>query len=440
MERIKTNQLKEMIGQEVLLKGWVHEKRDQSKVKFMLFRDSSGIVQLVAKDGQMFDDFSNITKESVLSVTGEVKEAKVNNPEVSANTVEVVVKEYEVLSKADPELPIQVVKGKDQADLSVRLDWRWIDLRKPENLLKFKIWTFMEKAMREFWYEQGFVQVYSPKLMGAPSESGAELFEVEYFGQKAYLAQSPQFFKQMAMASGFEKIFEIGPVFRANPSHTTRHDTEFTMIDMEISFIKSHEDVMKVEERWLHHVLSRVKEEFGQQIKETFGAEVVVPEMPFPRVTMEEALKMLKEEKNHVPEEDGDLDAEGEKLLCEMLKEKHGHEFVFVTEYPWSVRPFYHMKKEGTDNLTKSYDLLWKGLEITTGAQREHRHEILKEQAKEKGLNLELINDYLNFFKYGCPPHGGFGLSPTRMMLLLLGLNNVREVTFLPRDTARLHP
>lgn len=440
MERTKINQLKDKVGKKVLLKGWVHEKRDQSKVKFILFRDNSGIVQLVVKQGSLFENFSEITKESVLTVEGEVKEATVKDNEVSANTVEIVVDKHEVLSLADKELPIQVVKGKDQADLSIRLDWRWIDLRKPDNLLRFKIWTFMEKAMREFWYKENFIQVYSPKLMGAPSESGAELFEVEYFGKKAYLAQSPQFFKQMAMASGFEKIFEIGPVFRANPSHTTRHDTEFTMIDMEISFIESHEDVMQVEERWIAHVISRIKEEYGDNIKEVFGAEVVVPELPFPRVTMAEAVEMLKKEKNYTPSEEGDLDAEGEKLLCEIIKEKHNHEFVFVTEYPWSVRPFYHMKKEGTKDITKSYDLLWKGLEITTGAQREHRHDVLKEQAAEKGLDLKLIKDYLNFFKFGCPPHGGFGFSPTRMLLLLLNLHNVREVTFLPRDTARLNP
>ncbi|MBU2589429.1 MAG: aspartate--tRNA(Asn) ligase [Nanoarchaeota archaeon] len=440
MERTKINQLKDNVGNKVLLKGWVHETRDQSKVKFILFRDNSGIVQLVVKEGDLFNNFSDITKESVLIIEGEVKEAQVNNPEVSANAVEVIVSSYEVLSVANKELPIQVVKGKDQADLSVRLDWRWIDLRKPDNLLRFKIWTFMEKAMREFWYKEEFLQIYSPKLMGAPSESGAELFEVEYFGQKAYLAQSPQFFKQMAMASGFEKIFEIGPVFRANPSHTTRHDTEFTMIDMEISFIESHEDVMQVEEKWITHVISRIKEEYGEEIKKVFDADVVVPKLPFPRVTMAEAVKMLKEEKNYTPSEEGDLDAEGEKLLCELIKEKHGHEFVFVTEYPWSVRPFYHMKKEGTKDLTKSYDLLWKGLEITTGAQREHRLDILKEQAVEKGLDLDLIKDYLNFFKFGCPPHGGFGFSPTRMLLLLLNLKNVREVTFLPRDTGRLNP
>ncbi len=344
------------------------------------------------------------------------------------------------MSEAYSPLPIQVVDKAEEADLSKRLDWRWIELRKPKNLLIFKIWTFMEKAMREWWDKNGFIQVYSPKFMGAPSESGAELFSVEYFGKKAYLAQSPQFFKQMAMASGFEKIFEIGPVFRANKSHTVRHDTEFTMIDMEISFVDSHEDVMKTEESWINYFLGRVKEEFGEEIKKVFGVEVVVPQIPFPRLTMEEAQKAVRSKGYKGPKDD--LDAEGEKLLFEHVKEKFNHEFVFVKDYPISARPFYHMRYEDKPEITKSFDLIWNGTEVTTGAQREHRFEVLNSQAIEKGLNPESegMKDYMGFFKYGCPPHGGFAISPTRFLMLMFGIKNVREVTFLPRDTDRLRP
>ena len=272
--------------------------------------------------------------------------------------------------------------------------------------------------------------------MGAPSESGAELFSLDHFGQKAFLAQSPQFYKQMAMSAGFEKIFEINPVFRANPSHTSRHDTEFTMIDMEISFIDSHDDVMKTEEDWIHYFIGRIKDEFGDKIKEVFEQEVVVPIVPFPRIPMEEAQSLVRNKGYKGPLDD--LDADGEKLIFEIVKEKYNHEFVFITDYPYSARPFYHMKKE--NGLTKSFDLIWKGVEVTTGAQREHRHDILKEQAIEKNIKLDLIQDYLSFFKYGCPPHGGFAISPTRFLMLMLGLKNVREVTFLPRDTDRLTP
>jgi len=419
----------------VTIEGFVHEIRDQSKIKFLLIRDVTGIIQCIAKPGQkkIFSKIPKISRESVLRITGQVKESK-----QAPGGKEILIETYETLSKASSPLPIDVTGKGAEATLSKKLDWRWIELRKPKNLLIFKIWTCMEEGMRDYWTKNNFIQIYSPKFMSSPSETGAELFEVEYFGKKAYLAQSPQFYKQMAMASGFDKIFEIGPVFRANPSHTVRHDTEFTMIDMEIAHITSHEDIMKIEEEWIVHFLKQIKEKYGKKIKETFGADINIPKIPFPRLTMEEAQKLLKKAGYKGPKDN--LDAEGEKMLSEIVKKKFNHEFVFVTEYPWSARPFYHMKKEKDKNLTKSFDLIWKGIEITTGAQREHRHNILKDQAKDKKINLKLIKDYLNFFNYGCPPHGGFGLSPTRVLMLLLNIKNVREVTFLPRDTDRLTP
>jgi aspartyl-tRNA synthetase len=433
--RIHVSEVKSKVGKSVEVAGFVHEIRDQSKIKFVLLRDVTGIVQCIVKPEQkkLFSEVVKIPRESVLKIKGEVKSSK-QAPE----GVEILIESYEVLSEAASPLPIPVIGKGQEVSLPKRLDWRWIELRKPKNLLIFKIWTLMEKAMREWWDKNDFIQVHSPKFMPAPSESGAELFSVSYFGKTAYLAQSPQFYKQMAMASGFEKIFEIGPVFRANPSHTVRHDTEFTMIDMEISYVDSHEDVMKAEEDWIAYFLKRIKEEYGKEIKEVFGVDVVVPKTPFPKLTMEETQKLLRKQGYKGPKDD--LDANGEKMLFELVKKKFGHEFAFVTDYPWSARPFYHMKKEGKKDITKSFDLVWKGTEVTTGAQREHRHDILKEQAKDKKINMKLIKDYLNFFKYGCPPHGGFAISPTRFLMLMLGIKNVREVTFLPRDTERLTP
>jgi len=435
MERTLTiNVTSKDIGKNVLVEGFVDDTRALGKLNFLVLRDVSGKIQITAHadkvDKKVFETIKKISKESVISVRGKVVESK-----QAPGGREIIPDEIELLSESDPVLPIDI-SDFGKTELPKRLDYRWLDLRRPKNLLIFKIWTFMEKAMREFWDKNGFIQIYSPKFMGAPSESGAELFSVDYFGKRAYLAQSPQFYKQMAMASGFEKIFEIGPVFRANPSHTTRHDTEFTMIDMEISFIESHEDVMKLEEKWIHYFISRIKEEFGKEIKEEFGAEIEIPKIPFPRITMEEVQKLIRK-KGYKGSKD-DLDAEGERLIYEIVKEEFKHDFVFVIDYPWSARPFYHMKN-GKD-LTKSFDLIWKGVEVTTGAQREHRPDILKKQAVEKKINLNLISDYLNFFKYGCPPHGGFAISPTRFLMLLLDIKNVREVTFLPRDTERLTP
>jgi aspartyl-tRNA synthetase len=246
----------------------------------------------------------------------------------------------------------------------------------------------------------------------------------------------------MAMAAGLDRVFEIGPAFRADPSFTPRHSTEFTSVDMEMSWIESHRDIMEFEEVWLVHVLKTVREKHGMEIAETFGAEVVVPSLPFPKVTMDEAQTILKE-KGYLPPADtkkGDIDPQGERLLCEYAKEKFGHEFVFITDYPIEVRPFYHMRQEEQPYLTKSFDLLWKWMEITTGAQREHRYDLLAKQATEKGVSLESIQFYLDFFKYGCPPHGGFGFGLARLLAAMLNQKSIRDVVFLHRGPNRLIP
>lgn len=435
MQRTKIDELKEKIGERVLIKGFIHDIRDQSKVKFVLIRDNSGIIQTVTTPDkkEIFEEIIKIPKESVIGIEGIVKEEK-----QAPSGIEIHVDKYEILSKADGGLPISVVEKGDPPALPIRLDYRWIDLRKPRNLLIFKIWTDMEEAMREYWLSHGFIQIHSPKFVAGATESGAELFSIDYFGKKASLAQSPQFYKQMAMAAGFERVFEIGPVFRANKSHTVRHDTEFTSVDIEVSYIDSHEDIMRIEEDWMTYIIKRIKEKYGEQIKEVFGVDVVIPKMPFPRITMAEAIALLGRKYNHSCI--GDLDPEGERLLCEHFKKNTGSEFVFVHDWPIDIRPFYHMRFDDKPDTTKSFDLLWKGMEITTGAQREHRYEILKKQAKEKKVPIDGIKTYLEFFKYGCPPHGGYGLSPTRVLMLMLGIKNVREVTFLPRDTERLIP
>ena len=295
--------------------------------------------------------------------------------------------------------------------------------------------------MREYWREQRFIEIHTPKLMGSASESGAELFKVEYFDTTAYLAQSPQFYKQMAMAGGFERVFEIGPVFRANPSFTSRHDTEFTSVNVEIAWIDSHEDVMAFEERWLAHVLGAVKAARGEQIASTFGVELTVPTVPFPRITLAAAKELLREHGHDpVPGPDHDLDPAGERALSGLIAAQHGHEFAFVTDYPSTVRPFYHMRHPDDPALTRSFDLLWRGIELTTGAQREHRHDVLLAQARDKGVDTGPISYYLDFFRYGAPPHGGFGFGLTRLLMQMLGQDNVREVTFLYRGPHRLTP
>ena len=437
MERVHISEIKKYVGQQVKIAGFVQTIRDQGSIKFLIVRDISGIIQTIITkaNADVMTVADSLSLESVVEIIGLAKEEK-----QAPDGIEIAAENISVLSLASPELPIPVnEKGQEETDIQKRLDWRWLDLRKPEKSLIFKVWTLMEQSFREYWTQNGYIEIHSPKFMSTPSESGAELFEVKYFDRKAYLAQSPQFYKQMAIAAGFEQVFEIGPVFRANQSFTSRHDTEFTGYDSEISFIESHQEVMQEESKIIQYILERIKERYGKEILALYGRDLIVPAIPFPQVTMEQAKEILK--KLGIPsEKDGDLSPEEERKLSEYIMEKEGHEFVFVTEYPVEVRPFYHMRLKQNPKLTKSFDLLWNGLEITTGAQREHRYDILVTQAEEKGLRLEPIQFYLNFFKYGCPPHGGFGLGPSRMLMKMFNVGNVREVTYLYRGVKRLEP
>jgi len=441
MERTLIRDAKERTGEIISLKGFVQTVRNQKAVQFIILRDHTGLIQVVAERSEenktTNEVIATLTRESAIEITGVV----VSNPNVRLGQIEVQLKTLRVESLSDATLPIDVF-GPTETDVDKRLDWRFLDLRQPENQLIFRIQTTVEAAMREFWISNAFVEIHTPKIMGSPSEGGAELFTLEYFGQTASLAQSPQFYKQMAMAAGLDRVFEIGPAFRADPSFTPRHSTEFTSVDMEMSWIESHHDVMEFEEEWLHHILQTVKEKHGKEIAETFGVEVVVPSLPFPKVTMDEAQTILRNKGYTASTETkkGDIDPQGERLLCEYAKEKYTHEFIFITDYPIEVRPFYHMRKEDKPSETKSFDLLWKWMEITTGAQREHRYDVLVKQAIEKGVSLESIQFYLDFFKYGCPPHGGFGFGLARLMAAMLNQKSIREVVFLHRGPTRLIP
>jgi len=433
--RTMISELKSHIGQRVSIAGWVRTIRNQKRIKFLIIRDVSGEVQAIAPSNHAsVPTIAELTPETVVRINGKLK----SDPQAPSG-IEVEIGELEILSRSEPELPIPIVTKKGEADQSKRLDWRWLDLRRPERQLIFRVWTEMERAFRAYCVGVGYFDLHSPKLMSAPSESGAELFEVRYFNRKAYLAQSPQFYKQMAMAAGFEKVFEVGPVFRADPSFTSRHTTEFTGYDIEISFVESHFDVMAEQERIVVAMLKGIRSALQEPISRTFGQEITIPSVPFPKITLREAKEILK--RLEIPSErENDLAPEEERRLGEYAEEQYGHEFLFVTDYPVEARPFYHMRSETDQRLTKSFDLLFKGVEITTGAQREHRFNVLVQQAQEKGLRLETIKFYLNFFKFGCPPHGGLGFGPSRFVMQLLGLPNIREATYLPRTVNRLDP
>ena len=435
MSRTLIEELPGKVGEQVSIRGWVQTVRDQKRMQFVIVRDETGLAQVaLAKrepPSELNEAVSALTAESAVTVMG----TAVADERVKLGGLELKLEGLQVDSLAEPEVPI----APDSA-LDKRIDWRYLDLRRPDRRLIFQVQSTAEHAMRELWRGEGFIELHTPKLMGSASESGAELFKVEYFDRVAFLAQSPQFYKQMAMAAGFGRVFEVGPVFRANPSFTSRHDTEFTSVDVEISWIDSHEDVMAFEERWLAHVLAAVKDTHGHLIEEAFQTELVVPSLPFPRVTLEDAKQLLDDAGHDAPGAGHDLDPPSERALSALIEEQHGHEFAFVTDYPTTLRPFYHMRHPENPTLTRSFDLLWKGIELTTGAQREHRYEQLLAQAADKNVDVGPIQYYLNFFRFGAPPHGGFGFGLTRLLMQMLGQENVREVTFLYRGPHRLEP
>ncbi len=445
-ERVLIKDLAAREDGRVTVSGWVEKVRDQKFVQFVVLRDESGAVQLVNGGVLREPDPENprseilvprtltiaeLTHGTFVTVTGELQ----HNERVKLGGVEIQIDEITVLTRALPDNPVA-----DDSGIDVRLDWRFLDLRRPEQNLVFRVQTTFLHALRQVWVERGFIEIQTPKLMASASESRAELFEVEYFEGKAFLAQSPQFFKQMAQAAGFGGIFEVGPAFRADPSFTSRHATEFTSIDAELSWVDSHEDVMELHEELMVAGLSAVKDKHGAEIEKLFGVELEVPARPFPRIPLAEAKEIVKDRGYEVPRADADMDPEGERQIAAYVKEKFGHDFVFLTDYAASIRPFYHMLHEDDQSLTKSYDLIYRGTEISTGAQREHRVEVLEAQAKAKGMDPAELSFYLDFFRYGVPPHGGFGMGLNRVLMLMLHQPSIRETTYLFRGPNRLLP
>lgn len=444
MERTYITDVKNHVGEVVKVQGFIENLRNSKAMAFIVLKDITGKLQVTIekeKKPELCEAIDKLTGDSVITVVGPV----IENDYVKMGGIEMLPDELIIESIAEA-LPItrkeipatKKKKAVERSSIDQRIDYRWIDLRTDENQLMFKAQTVLVNAMRKYLLDKKFIEIHTPKLIGAASESGADVFEVKYFDRNAYLAQSPQFYKQMAMASGFERIFEVGPVFRAEKSYTSKHTTEFSGFDLEFSYIDSYRDVMKLEEELLRAGLQAVSDAYGEQIKELFGMDVIVPETPFPVVTLAELYKGLEEDFGYVVDESekGDLTTDAERLSYEWVKKHYNHEFLFVTDYDAEKRAFYHMRDE--KGVPQGYDLIWRGVEITTGAQREHRYDILKAQAQEKGLE-EDVKFYLEFFKYGCPPHGGFGLGIDRLTMLLLGLH-IKEAMFIFRGPNRLTP
>lgn len=437
MKKINANELKNYFDKEITFSAFVDTVRDKKWVQFVILRDHTGKVQMTIEKSDennkdMVELVSSLTVDSTVKVTCTVKE----NEAVKLGGLELIPTNIEVTSVAET-LPFDY-NNLENTLIDTRLDYRWIDIRNEKNMLARQVESCMVNAMREWLNNNDFTEIHTPKLIGTASESGSSVFEVKYFDRKAYLAQSPQFYKQMAMAAGMGRIYEVAPCFRAENSNTNRHATEFTSFDLEFSFIDSYEDVMDLEEDLLIAGLTKVKEMYGDKVKELFGREVIVPTKPFPRMRLQDLYKEFHDLYGFdIPTEDvGDMNAEAEGLTYRYAQEKFGHEFMFITDYAATKRPFYHMRDK--DGKLQGYDLIWRGTEITSGAQREHRYEELKKNALEKGLGDD-VKFYLQFFKYGCPPHGGFAIGVDRLTMLLTGMS-IKETQFLFRGPNRLNP
>lgn len=435
--KIDISKLKEYENEEITIQGFVDKIRNLQYVQFVILRDSTGKVQITIEKNEenkeLVEIIDNLTLESTLKINGKVY----INEKVKLGGVEIIPSTIEITSKSLPELPLDI-KSKDNALRETRLDYRFLDLRRDENNLFFRCETLLEHALREYCINHNFIEIHTPKIAAGAAESGAEVFKIDYFGQTACLSQSPQFYKQMAMSAGFDKVFEIGPAFRAENSHTSYHATEINMADVEISWINSFEDVMDMEEEWIKYALNKLKSVYGEEIKKLFNVEISDTSIKFPRITFAEAKEILKEKYHYIGEKEEDFERKEENLLCKYAKEKYNCDFIFVTKFPFSARPFYHMLDE--NGLTNSYDLLFKGIEITTGAQREHRVDILEKQMVEKDIKPASLQFYLDFFKYGCPPHGGFAIGIARIMMQIFEMDNIREATFIYRGPTRLNP
>lgn len=437
MKKIYFKNLNEYLEQEITIEGFVDNIRILQYVDFLIIRDTTGKVQVTIEKNTSNEFLtkivSTITPESTVKITGILHK----NDKVKLNNMELIPTNITVTSKCLEELPLNYKDSKSAA-IDTRLNYRFLDLRSEKNILMFKVQTCMINAMREFVIKNNFTEIHTPKIISAASESGSEVFEVNYFGRKAYLAQSPQFYKQMAMCAGFEKVFEIAPAFRAEKSNSYRHTTDFTSFDIEMSYLNNLEELMDFEENLFIAGLKAVKEKYGKEIKELFNVEVIVPTKPFPRIKLEELYKILEKEYGYKMnyEDVGDMNAESEKLASKYVKEKYDHEFVFITDFSTKKRAFYHKRENG---IPQGADLIWKGCETTTLALRENNYETLCKQAKEKGLDQD-VKFYLEFFKYGCPPHGGFAIGVDRITMLLLETGSLKETMFIFRGPSRLEP
>ena len=429
LERTFISEVKDSQDETILLRGWVYKIMDLSNIVFVKLRDKSGIIQLVTNKEQI----EGLKLENAIEVIG-----KKSKNEKAPGGIEIIVDEIKILGRTYyDKLPFEINSYKNKAALETQLDHRTIALRRPEIRAIFKVQNEIEQAFRDYLRSKNFEQIHTAKIIDSSTEGGSEMFTVNYFDRRSFLAQSPQFYKQMMVGAGFERVYEIGHAYRAELHNTWRHLNEYVSLDVEMGFIKDEFELMDLEEGFLDYLFKHLNKVCKKEL-EMYKVELP-NEVKIPRITLEEAHKILLEKYNK-KSPIGNIDAKGEELICDYVKKEYGTEFVFLTKYPVAKRPMYTMPDDEDKTLTKSFDLIYDGLEITTGGQRINDYEMLKENIIKFGLNPEDFDFYLDTFKYGMPPHGGFAIGLERLTMKILKLSNIREATLVPRDMKRLTP
>lgn len=428
MKRILIKYIPNFIEKEIKIEGWLYRVRRLKSITFLVIRDRSGLVQCVIENNNI--DLSSLKLESVVSIVGIAN--KSNN---SLNPFEILVESFEIISEAH-ELPIELNKKELDVNLDTILNNRAISIRHEKVNSIFKIQNIIVQSFREFLISKGFTEIFTPKIVAEGAEGGTEVFKLEYFEKTAYLAQSPQFYKQMMVGAGFERVFEVAHVYRAEQHNTSRHLNEYISMDLEIGFINNEFDIMNLEEDLIKFILKAIEVK-GKEYLKILNVNIPKIDVSIPKIELNEAIEILKKVYGKGDLE-GDLDPEGEKLICKYAKEEYGCDFIFLTNYPKRKRPMYTMPFE--EQGTRSFDLLFKGVEITTGGQRINDYNMLIKSIENKGLNPKDYESYTDIFRYGMPKHGGLAIGLERITTQLLNLENVREASLIPRDRTRITP
>lgn len=420
------------VGEIIRMNGAVHNIRDMGEVAFVILRKAEGLVQCVFEEGTTAFDLKNLKEESAVEVTGVVA-----REERAPQGFEIRLREIRILSEPAEGMPLAVNKWKMNTSLETKLALRPISLRNVRERAKFKIQEGIVRGFRDYLHSQGFTEVRTPKIVARGAEGGANVFKLDYFNKKAELGQSPQFYKQI-MVGVYDRVFEAAPVFRAEKHNTTRHLNEYVSLDFEMGYIDGFEDIMAMETGFLQYTMELLNREYAKELK-LLG--VTLPAVDrIPQVRFDRAKELVAEKYNRKIRNPFDLEPEEEVLIGRYFKEEYDSDFVFVTHYPSKKRPFYAMDDPEDARFTRSFDLLFKGLEITTGGQRIHDYQMILDKMEKRGMDPEDIKDYLMIFKYGMPPHGGLGIGLERLTMRLLDEQNVRETALFPRDVTRLEP